>query len=87
MPSAAVVLSNPAGLHARPAATFAMAANRFTAQVQIEKGGRRVDAKSVLKLIALNCGSGETVTIHTSGADQDAALFALVELVRSGLGE
>lgn len=64
-----------------------MAANQYASQVQIEKGGRRVDAKSVLKLIALNCDSGQTVTIHTSGPDEDTALRELVELVEAGLGE
>lgn len=87
MATATVRLSNPLGLHARPAATFTMTASRFSCDIQVEKAGRSVNGKSVIKLLALDCRKGDEITITTSGTDEAAALEKLITLVQSGLGE
>jgi phosphotransferase system HPr (HPr) family protein len=87
MATATVRLSNPLGLHARPAAMFTMTASRFDCDIQVEKSGRAVNGKSVIKLLALDCRSGDEITITTGGADEAVALDKLVSLVESGLGE
>jgi phosphotransferase system HPr (HPr) family protein len=48
MPSQNVTLPNPTGLHARPAKVFASAEAAATGTVRISKGGREVNASSVL---------------------------------------
>jgi phosphotransferase system HPr (HPr) family protein len=85
--SKTVTLTNPSGLHARPAATFAAAAAEHTCDVRIAKGDREVNAKSVLSVLTLDCHQGDELVITTDGDDADAALVHLVTLVEEGIGE
>lgn len=94
MPSHTVVLTNPTGLHARPAKVFAQAAAEAPATVTLSKGDRSVNARSVLSVLTLDCHQGDEVTISVEGDDisvegddADAVLARLVALVESGLGE
>jgi phosphocarrier protein HPr len=87
MPEATVTLQNASGLHARPAKIFARAAAEHTADVNVEKDGRRVNAKSVLSLLTLDCHQGDEIVISTEGDGADAALAELVALVEAKLGE
>jgi phosphotransferase system HPr (HPr) family protein len=87
MPSQTVILPNPSGLHARPAAVFAKSAAGHPCAVTIRKGDREVNAKSVLSVLTLDCQQNDELTIATDGEGEDAALAALVELVESGVGE
>jgi phosphocarrier protein HPr len=87
MPEATVTLRNASGLHARPAKIFARAAAGSAADVQVEKDGRRVNAKSVLSLLTLDCHRGDEIVISTEGDGADVALAELVALVEAKLGE
>lgn len=87
MPEATVTLRNATGLHARPAKIFARAAAAFAADVSVEKDGRRVNAKSVLSVLTLDCHQGDEISITVEGDDADAALTDLVALVESRFGE
>ncbi|MFM2091553.1 MAG: hypothetical protein RLZZ127_2042 [Planctomycetota bacterium] len=84
---ATVVLANRMGLHARPSTQIATTASRFAADVQIEKDGMSVDAKSVLELLMLAAECGSTLTISASGDDAKAAVQAIVALVEGRFGE
>jgi phosphocarrier protein HPr len=78
---------NELGLHARAATKLVQLAARFSAEVELEKDGQRCNAKSVMGVLLL-CGSrGTTVTVHTVGADAEAALAALGALISDGFGE
>lgn len=87
MPEATVALRNPTGLHARPAKIFAKAAAASTADVEVEKDGRKVNGKSVLSVLTLDCHQGDEIVIRTTGDGADQTLSDLVKLVESGLGE
>ena len=87
MPDATVTLQNASGLHARPAKIFARAAAAHAADVSVEKDGRRVNAKSVLSLLTLDCRRGDEIVISTDGDAADVALADLVALVEAGIGE
>ncbi len=91
MPELTVEVRNPSGLHARPAATFVKAAAGFGADVRVANvtrdPQRMVSAKSVIGVMGLGVSSGHTVRLLAEGADADAALESLGELIRSGLGE
>jgi phosphocarrier protein HPr len=87
VPEATVTLRNASGLHARPAKIFARAAAAYDSEVSVEKDGRRVNAKSVLSLLTLDCHQGDEILIDTEGADADVALSELVALVEAKLGE
>jgi phosphotransferase system HPr (HPr) family protein len=84
MSRASVRLTNPQGLHARPAALFTMTASGFGCDIQVEKAGKTVNGKSVIKLLSLDCRFGDEITITADGA---VAVQKLVGLIESGLGE
>jgi len=82
-----VVLPNPAGLHARPAAVLASAAKKFQAEIRLVRGADSANAKSVVALLALSTQRGDCVRLQASGTDAAAALAALVPLLAAGCGE
>ena len=78
---------NPLGLHARPAAQFVKLANTFASEIEVLKEGVPVNGKSIMGVMILAAECGSSVTIRAVGADEAAAVAALVELVKSGFGE
>ena len=77
-----VVVQNQVGLHARPATFFIQKANEYKSSIWVEKEERRVNAKSLLGVVG-----GTTIRIIADGADEQAAVDSLVELVQSGFTE
>lgn len=85
--TATVTLTNPTGLHARPAKVFAKAVAGTGHDVTVTKGDTTVDGRSTLSVLTLDCHQGDQVTISVEGERADAVLAELVALVESGLGE
>lgn len=71
------------GLQARPAALFVQEANRFSADIFLEKDGKKVNAKSIMGLMSLAVGSGVAVNIIADGDDEESAVAALSEFVQN----
>lgn len=82
-----VVIDNRHGLHARPAALFVKTANRFQAEIWIEKEGERVNGKSIMGLMMLAAGKGSILRLIAEGEDAHALIAALEDLVQSRFGE
>jgi phosphotransferase system HPr (HPr) family protein len=82
-----VVITNPQGLHARPADLFSRMASRYQARIGVIKENHRVDGKSILDLLTLAAEEGTELTIEASGRDADAALEALARLVVANFQE
>ncbi|SHF12856.1 phosphocarrier protein [Seinonella peptonophila] len=78
-----VTVTNPSGLHARPAAVFIQTASRFESSIKIEKNGKEVDAKSLLGVMSLAVKPNETITIRAEGEDAETAVEQLCQLVES----
>lgn len=90
MATVEIAVTNPSGLHARPATEFVTAAARFQSRVTVEnldRGSRAVDAKSILMLLTIGVVSGHRIRISADGTDADEAVETLRALVASGLGE
>ena len=81
MISRGVTIENGVGLHARPATFFVQKANSFKSSIWVEKGDCRVNAKSLLGVLSLGIVGGTKIRIIVDGADEEAAMNALVELV------
>ena len=77
-----VVLTNPLGLHARPATTFVDRASKFQAEVTLWKDGREANGKSIMDLLALGAERGSRLTVRTRGVDAGKALRALLALLQ-----
>lgn len=69
------------GLQARPAAQFVQEANRYSAHIFLEKGGKKVNAKSIMGLMSLAVTRGEVITLIAEGADEETALNDLTTFV------
>ena len=82
-----VVINNQVGLHARPATFFIQKANEFKSSIWVEKDERRVNAKSLLGVLSLGIIKGTAVTIIADGADEEAAISTLSELIDSDFSE
>ena len=87
MVSQKVVIKNPSGLHARPASILVQAAGKCRSDVILVYGEKRIQAKSILNLMAAAIKSGSEVVIECTGESEEEDLKTLVELIESGLGE
>ena len=90
MQTVEIVVPNPSGIHARPAALFVQTAARFASRVTIEnldRGGRPVNAKSLLMVLSAGVSSGHRIRITGDGPDETEAVSTLEAAVASGLGE
>ncbi len=76
-----VLITNPQGLHMRPAAAFAEVAKRYQSTVTLTRDGRRVNGKSPLEMMFLAAEQGTELLLEVSGADAHDALRALVEFL------
>ena len=82
-----VMVQNQVGLHARPATFFIQKANEFRSAIWIEKEERRVNAKSLLGVLSLGIVKGTAITLIADGADEEAAVATLSELIDSDFSE
>jgi len=77
-----VIVGSRVGLHARPAALFVKAVAEQPVKITIRKGeGAPVDARSILRVLALGAKNGDTVTLEADGDGADEALEAVAVVV------
>ena len=87
MVSANVKVTNPMGLHMRPAQLFVREMTPFASEVTIVHKDRIINAKSIMNLMAACIKCGSEIEIQCDGEQEAQALKAAVDLVKSGLGE
>ncbi len=87
MPRAEIEITNKLGLHARASAKLTQLAGGFQSEVWMEKGSRRINAKSIMGVMMLAAGKGATVVVETTGTDEELALDALCRLIADKFGE
>ncbi len=83
MYSQETVVNNQVGLHARPATFFIQKANEFKSVIWVEKGDRKINAKSLLGVLSLGIIKGTPIKIVADGADEKEAVEALLKLISS----
>ena len=82
-----VQITNQRGLHARASAKFVNLASEIDAVIDVEKDGHKVCGTSIMGLMMLGAGVGDTIVIHVQGEQADEALARLVALVEERFGE
>ena len=82
-----VQISNPTGLHLRPAGVFCNVASRFKCKVNFEYDNISANAKSILSVLGACIKSGDSIMISCEGEDEEEALEAMVLAIDNGLGE
>ena len=85
--SPSILIPNPAGLHARPAAVLANAAKKFSADIRLQRGEQRANAKSVVAILGMEVGHGDRVLVVAQGSDAQDAIRVLAPMIESGLNE
>lgn len=82
-----VTICNQKGLHARAAAKFVKLAERFDAQVTVQKNDTCVPGSSIMGLMMLAAGPGCEIEIEANGPGAQAAVDALAQLVAGKFDE
>ena len=83
MTSKKVTVTNPEGLHMRPASVFTKAMSAFESSVNIKFNGQNYNGKSIMNVLAAGIKCGSDIEIECDGADEQAALDKAVEIVQT----
>ncbi len=80
-------ITHKTGLHARPSTEFVRLAQQFDADVRVSlPEGPEVDGKSIIAVLGLGVAPGTSIVVKVQGNEAEAAMAALVDLVRSDFG-
>jgi len=77
------MVSNPKGLHARPATLLVRKAASFKSDIGIEYMGKKANIKSLIGILSLGVGPNSLVNVITNGADEKLALEEIIKLINS----
>ncbi|MDD6614743.1 MAG: HPr family phosphocarrier protein [Lachnospiraceae bacterium] len=70
-----ITIKLASGLEARPVAMLVQVASQFDSEIYVEsKGGKTVNAKSIMGMMTLGLSAGETVVVSANGADEAEAV-------------
>lgn len=78
-------ITDPAGIHARPAGLLVKAAKALDSTVTVEKDGKSAAATKLMALMGLGIKGGDTVTVSVEGGDEQASLTAMEQFFRDNL--
>ncbi len=78
-------LTDPQGMHARPAGLFVKQAAAFPCDVNIEKDGKKVNAKGILGVMSLGAKQGHELHVICEGDQEEEAAAALEAFLKENL--
>ena len=78
-------VTDPQGIHARPAGELVKLAKEFTSSVTISKDGKSGDCKKIFAIMGLAVKCGNEVTITVEGEDEEAAAAKIEEFMKSNM--
>lgn len=81
-----VVIAEPTGMHARPAAQLVQLASRYQSKVSLTANNRTVDARSLLGIMSLGAACGTEVSVCIEGVDETECRAALHSLMAAAAG-
>lgn len=80
------VITDEAGIHARPAGLLVKEADKFASNIEIEtESGKSADAKRLFAVMGLGVAKGDTITVKIDGEDEDTAYGAVSDFLKSSL--
>ena len=77
MSSKRIVVSDVTKKHENPIAELVQVACQFDSNIVLENDNRRINAKSIMGIMAFNPSEGMTVNIVADGSDEREALVAM----------
>ena len=87
MVSKTITINNAEGLHMRPAGVLAKEMGKFSCNITLVFGDKRMNAKSLINIISACIKNGAEVTFECDGEDEEAALTKIEELASNNFGE
>ena len=85
MKSFTYTITDPVGMHARPASLLAKEIKNYKSGVSITKEGKTIDAGKVMMLMSLGIKCGEEIVVEITGEDEDAAAAAIESFFKANL--
>lgn len=82
-----ITVTNQLGLHARPASLIVQTANKFNAEIFLEKDGISANAKSIMSVMMLAAAVNSQVKISAKGKDAQVAVDAIAALFAGNFNE
>jgi len=79
------VITDDAGIHARPAGLLVKEVSKFQSDVKIKKGEKEVDAKRLFGIMGLAAKKGDEIIMTADGADETEAIAAIEEFLKANL--
>ncbi|NNV03219.1 HPr family phosphocarrier protein [Brevibacillus sp. MCWH] len=76
------VIQNPTGMHARPASLFVQKATSFNCEINLIKGTKKVNGKSIMGVMTLGLAKGDEITLEVSGEQEQAAMEELGKILK-----
>ena len=76
-------ITDPIGLHARPASGLAGLAKKFKSRITLIHGDKTGDAKSIIRILTLDVNAGSRIAVRAEGEDEEEALAAVVRFISS----
>lgn len=65
------VITDPVGIHARPAGILAKEAKNFQSIIKIEKDGKTADVRRLIAVMGLGIKQGDTIRVTIEGEDEE----------------
>lgn len=87
MKSENITIVNKLGLHARAAAKFVTLASHFISKIEVSKGNKVVNGKSIMGIMMLAASKGTEISLIIEGEDEVKALEEIKALVANKFGE
>lgn len=80
------VITDPIGLHARPAGILAKAAKALDSKVTVAKtDGKSAEAKKLMAIMGLGIKNGEVVTVTVEGGNEEANAASMEQFFKENL--
>lgn len=76
-------ITDPVGIHARPAGLLVKEVKKYTSAVTVIKGEKSVNALKLMALMGMGIKQGDTVKVTVDGADEDTACAAIEEFFKA----
>ena len=85
MKSFVYTITDPVGLHARPAGLLVKEVKKYASMVTVKKGEKASDAKKLMMLMGLGVKCGDEITVEVTGADEETAAAELETFFKANL--
>ncbi|MGL4624932.1 MAG: phosphocarrier protein HPr [Culicoidibacterales bacterium] len=82
MAQVTITITDPSGIHARPATVLVNAAGQYTSDLKLEYNGNQVNLKSIMGVMSLAVPTGADVTIIAEGDDAEAAIAGIASVMK-----